>query len=41
MEITLYMADDKTFSEFIEIFKSEKIYFLEKLKTKIIGGNNV
>ena len=35
MEITLYMADDKTFSEFIEIFKSEKIYFLEKLKTKL------
>ena len=35
MEITLYMAGDKTFSEFIEIFKSEKIYFLEKLKTKL------
>ena len=35
MEITLYMADDKTFSEFIEIFKSEKIYFLEELKTKL------
>ena len=35
MEITLYMAGDKTFSEFIEIFKSGKIYFLEKLKSKL------
>lgn len=35
MEITLYMAGDKTFSEFIEIFESEKIYFLEKLKIKL------
>ena len=35
MEITLYMAGDKTFSEFIEIFKSGKKYFLEKLKSKL------
>lgn len=41
MEITLYMADDKTFSEFIEIFKSEKIYFLEKLKTKLKDNKKI
>ena len=35
MEIILYMVENKTFSEFIEIFKSEKIYFSKKMKLKL------